>query len=90
MSHPQALRIPFQEFGFFTQLSQESSPQTSSHTHILEENLLISCKSHKKIVPLQPNTLGYRQKPISRDLEKIDFTESEDDMAKKNYSISRT
>ena len=83
MSHPQALRIPFQEFGFFTQLSQESSPQTSPHTHILEEILLISCKSHKKIVPLQPNTLGYRQKPISRDLEKIDFTESEDDMAKK-------
>ena len=83
MSHPQTLRIPFQEFGFFTQLSQESSTQTSSHTHILEENLLISCKSHKKIVPLQPNTLGYRQKPISRDLEKIDFTESEDDMAKK-------
>ena len=48
MLHPQTLRIPFQEFGFFTQLSQESSPQTSPHTRILEESLLISCKSHKK------------------------------------------
>ena len=53
MSHPQALRIPFQEFGFFTQLSQESSTQTSSHTHILEENLLISCDSQKKSLPLR-------------------------------------
>ena len=53
MSHPQALRIPFQEFGFFTQLSQESSPKISSHTHILEENLLISCDSQKKSLPLR-------------------------------------
>ena len=53
MSHPQTLRIPFQEFGFFTQLSQESSPKISSHTHILEENLLNICKYHKKVLPLQ-------------------------------------
>ena len=53
MSHPQTLRIPFQEFGFFTQLSQESSPKISSHTHILEENLLISCDSQKKSLPLR-------------------------------------
>jgi hypothetical protein len=53
MSHQQALRIPFQEFGFFTQLSQESSPKISSHTHILEENLLISCDSQKKSLPLR-------------------------------------
>ena len=55
MSHPQALRIPFQEFGFFTQLSQESSPKISSHTHILEENLLNICKSDENSLPLQPN-----------------------------------
>ena len=54
MSHPQALRIPFHEFGFFTQLSQESSTQTSSHTHILEENLLMTCKSPKNSLPLHP------------------------------------
>lgn len=53
MSHPQTLRIPFQEFGFFTQLSQESSTQTSLHTRILEENLLISCDSQKKSLPLR-------------------------------------
>ena len=54
MSHPQALRIPFQEFGFFTQLSQESSAQTPSHTHILEESLLMTCKSPKNSLPLHP------------------------------------
>lgn len=54
MSHPQALRIPFHEFGFFTQLSQESSTPTSSHTHILEENLLMTCKSPKNSLPLHP------------------------------------
>ena len=54
MSHPQTLRIPFQEFGFFTQLSQESSTQTSLHTHILEENLLMTCKSPKNSLPLHP------------------------------------
>ena len=53
MSHPQTLRIPFQEFGFFTQLSQESSPQTSLHPQILEGNLLISCDSQKKSLPLR-------------------------------------
>ena len=54
MSHPQALRIPFQEFGFFTLPSQELSPQTPSHTHILEESLLMTCKSPKNSLPLHP------------------------------------
>ena len=54
MSHPQALRIPFQEFGFFTLPSQKLSPQTPSHTHILEESLLMTCKSPKKSLPLHP------------------------------------
>lgn len=54
MSHPQALRIPFQEFGFFAQLSQESSAPTPLHTHILEENLLMTCKSPKNSLPLHP------------------------------------
>lgn len=53
MSHPQTLRIPFQEFGFFTQLSQESSPKTSLHPQILEGNLLTSCNFQKKSLPLQ-------------------------------------
>ena len=54
MSHPQALRIPFQEFGFFTQPCRELSIPTSSHTHILEENLLMTCKSPKNSLPLHP------------------------------------
>ena len=54
MSHPQALRIPFQEFGFFTLPSQELSPHTPSHTHILEESLLMTCKSPKNSLPLHP------------------------------------
>lgn len=54
MSHPEALRIPFQEVGFFTLPSQELSPQTPSHTHILEESLLMTCKSPKNSLPLHP------------------------------------
>ena len=54
MSHPQALRIPFQEFGFFTQPCRELSLPTPSHTHILEENLLMTCKSPKNSLPLHP------------------------------------
>ena len=54
MSHPQALRIPFQEFGFFTQPCRELSLPTSSHTYILEENLLMTCKSPKNSLPLHP------------------------------------
>ena len=53
MSHPQTLRIPFQEFGFFTQLSQESSPKKSLQSPILEGNLLTSCNFQKKSLPLQ-------------------------------------
>ena len=63
MLHPQTLRIPFQEFGFFTQLSQESSTKTSSHTHILEENLLNICKSEENSLPLRKfflDTLYFR------------------------------
>lgn len=54
MSHPQTLRIPFQEFGFFTQPCRELSLPTPSHTHILEENLLMTCKSPKNSLPLHP------------------------------------
>lgn len=54
MSHPQALRIPFQEFGFFTQPCRELSLPTPLHTHILEENLLMTCKSPKNSLPLHP------------------------------------
>lgn len=83
MQTAQSLSIPFPEFATFATLPQEGLPQEPLQTPILEENLLNICKSHKKIVPLQPNNLGYRQKPISSDLEQLDFTESEDNMAKK-------
>ena len=57
---------------------------SSNQNHLSSSNFSqLSCKSHKKIVPLQPNNLGYRQRPISSDLEQLDFTESEDNMAKK-------
>ena len=73
------LLIPFGEIHEMASVSTNSNQNNLSSTDFSQ----LSCKSHKKIVPLQPNTLGYRQKPISRDLEKFDFTESEDDMAKK-------
>ena len=70
MSHPQTLRIPFQEFGFFTLPSQELSLHPSSHTHILEENLLMTCKSHKKVVPLQRKVALSLSRIISRQIQK--------------------
>lgn len=79
MTHQNMLLIPFGEIHEMASVSTNSNQNNLSSTDFSQ----LSCKSHKKIVPLQPNTLGYRQKPISRDLEKFDFTESEDDMAKK-------
>lgn len=83
MQTAQSLSIPFPEFATFATLPQEDLPQGPLHAHILEENLLNICKSNENSLPLQPNNLGYRQKPISSDLEQLDFTESEDNMAKK-------
>ena len=79
MTHQNMLFIPFGE------THKMASVTTSSNQNHLSSTVFsqLSCKSHKKIVPLQPNTLGYRQKPISSDLEQLDFTESEDNMAKK-------
>lgn len=51
MSHPQALRIPFPEFMLPTPTIDDSS-QILQLEH---EKSQFSCKSHKKIVPLQPN-----------------------------------
>ena len=51
MSHPQALLIPFPEFMLPT-------PTINDSSQILQleyEKSQFSCKSHKKIVPLQPN-----------------------------------
>lgn len=79
MSHPQTLVIPFPEFTLSATTIQDSS-QIMQHESEKSTNI---CVSHKKIVPLQPNYLGYRQDPINSDLEQLDFTESEDDMAKK-------
>ena len=79
MTHQNMLLIPFGEIHEMASVSTNSNQNNLSSTDFSQ----LSCKSHKKIVPLQPNTLGYRKKPISRDLEKIDFTESEDNMAKK-------
>lgn len=83
MQTAQSLSIPFPEFATFATLPQEGLPQEPLQTPILEENLLNICKSNENSLPLQPNNLGYRQKPISSDLEQLDFTESEDNMAKK-------
>lgn len=79
MTHQNMLFIPFGETH-----KMASVTTSSNQNHLSSSNFSqLSCKSHKKIVPLQPNNLGYRQRPISSDLEQLDFTESEDDMAKK-------
>jgi hypothetical protein len=79
MTHQNMLFIPFGETH-----KMASVTTSSNQNHLSSSNFSqLSCKSHKKIVPLQPNNLGYRQKPISSDLEQLDFTESEDNMAKK-------
>lgn len=79
MTHQNMLFIPFGETH-----KMASVTTSSNQNHLSSSNFSqFSCKSHKKIVPLQPNNLGYRQKPISSDLEQLDFTESEDNMAKK-------
>lgn len=79
MTHQNMLFIPFGETH-----KMASVTTSSNQNHLSSSNFSqLSCKSHKKIVPLQPNNLGYRQRPISSDLEQLDFTESEDNMAKK-------
>lgn len=79
MTHQNMLFIPFGETH-----KMASVTTSSNQNHLSSSNFSqLSCKSHKKIVPLQPNNLGYRQEPISSDLEQLDFTESEDNMAKK-------
>lgn len=79
MTHQNMLFIPFGETH-----KMASVTTSSNQNHLSSSNFSqLSCKSHKKIVPLQPNNLEYRQRPISSDLEQLDFTESEDDMAKK-------
>lgn len=79
MTHQNMLFIPFGETH-----KMASVTTSSNQNHLSSSNFSqLSCKSHKKLVPLQPNNLGYRQKPISSDLEQLDFTESEDNMAKK-------
>ena len=79
MTHQNMLFIPFGETH-----KMASATTSSNQNHLSSSNFSqLSCKSHKKIVPLQPNNLGYRQRPISSDLEQLDFTESEDNMAKK-------
>lgn len=83
MQTAQSLSIPFPEFATFATLPQEGLLQEPLQAPILEEILLNICKSNENSLPLQPNNLGYRQRPISSDLEQLDFTESEDNMAKK-------
>ena len=79
MTHQNMLFIPFGETH-----KMASVTTSSNQNHLSSSNFSqLSCKSHKKIVPLQPNNLGYRQRSISSDLEQLDFTESEDNMAKK-------
>lgn len=88
MSHPQTLRIPFQEFGFFTHPSKESSAQTPSHHHILEENLLITCKSNKKTLPLHPENEKFITMTIPSFkslLLKIGFEENNPNIFTKQY-----
>ena len=84
MQTAQSLSIPFPEFATFATLQQEGLPQDPLRAPILEENLLNICKSNENSLPLQPNCLRYRQEFISSNLEQLDFTESEDDMAKKS------
>ena len=52
MSHPQALQIPFLEF----MVSASTIVDSSQILQLEHEKLQFSCKSHKKIVPLQTNS----------------------------------
>lgn len=58
MSHPQALQIPFPEFI----LSTPAIVDSSQILQLEHEKLQFSCKSHKKIVPLQPNCKNVSRK----------------------------
>lgn len=79
MTHQNMLFIPFGETH-----KMASVTTSSNQNHLSSSNFSqLSCKSHKKIVPLHPNFLQDRPEPISSDLEQLDFTESEDNMAKK-------
>lgn len=73
------LFIPFGETHEMASTTNSSSQNDLS----TDEFSQFSCKSHKKVVPLQTNLLQYRLEPISSNIEQLDFTESEDDMAKK-------
>ena len=52
MSHPQTLQIPFPEF----MLSIPTIQDSSQKLQLEYEKSQFSCNSHKKIVPLQPNS----------------------------------
>lgn len=79
MTHQDMLFIPFGETHEMASTTNSSSQNDLS----TDEFSQFSCKSHKKVVPLQTNLLQYRLEPISSNIEQLDFTESEDDMAKK-------
>lgn len=79
MTHQNMLFIPFGETHKMASVTTSSNQNNLSSADFSQ----LSCKSHKKIVPLHPNFLQDRPEPISSDLEQLDFTESEDDMAKK-------
>ena len=53
MQTAQSLSIPFPEFATLAALPQEDLPQGPQQSPILEENLLISCDSQKKSLPLR-------------------------------------
>lgn len=61
MSHPQALLIPFPEF----MLPTPSITDSSQILQLEHEKLQFSCKSHKKIVPLQAKSQGLVMSTIS-------------------------
>ena len=56
MSHPQALQIPFTEF----MLSTSTIVDSSQILQLEHEKSQFSCKSQKKIVPLQPKLIRNR------------------------------
>ena len=88
MQTAQSLSIPFPEFATFAALPQEGLPKKPLQSPILEESLLITCKSNKKTLPLHPEKEKFITMTIPSFkslLLKIGFEENNPNIFTKQY-----